>query len=133
VRPLAWVILLAALMAGGIGTASVSAAIPTAVPTPTGARPATIYEVDSLETSATVSLTHTFYNSDNTVRYSFADTLGPGTVREYHVADMAQIPTPWAGTLTITVEGWQTDPPVRAGIIGYDYQDWSTNLPIIKR
>lgn len=106
------------------------AAIPTAVPTPLVTQATSIYEVDSKETVNTLTLVHTFKNSDGTVRYSFTDTLGPGATRQYHVTTMTQIPNPWVGTVEIVITNWTLAQPAVAGIVGYDYGVY--NCPAIQ-
>jgi hypothetical protein len=95
---------------------NVSAAAPTPSP---GAM--TIYQI-SHSNPVPLSLQQAFYRDGNaTPVYQFSDTIPISTTKQYHVNSMAQIVSPFSGTLIISAPL-----PFTAEVIGYDYPPTST-------
>jgi hypothetical protein len=91
-----------------------------AIPTPTGPGAATIYQVVNLD-DGPITVTHEIRSSTGTLTYYFTDTLSVGQSVQYHVYTMDQVPTPFEGNLTLTVDTYNLNPPFSADVVGYDY------------
>jgi hypothetical protein len=87
-----------------------------AVPTP-GSGAETVYSVYNGNTTA-LAVLHTFKDAGGNPVYQFEDSLPPNSNNQYHVADMAQIPSPFSGTVVVSA-----DQQFTASVIGYDYPD----------
>ncbi len=101
--------------------AVVTAAILFTVPGVRGApllapTPMSIYSVANYSSTAPLLVSHSIVAEGATVAtYSFADILAAGESRDYHLRDMAQVPSPFFGSVTL-----EAAIPFVAQLAGFD-------------
>ena len=94
-------------------------------PMPTPAAGAmTVYSVINVDALPLDAL-HTFRDAQGVVVYQFQAAVPADTQNQYHVRDMAQIPSPFQGEVAISA-----DRAFSAFVVGYDYPD-AEGTPIV--
>lgn len=91
-------------------------------PTP-GPGGMTIYQVDN-PNGASINVQHLFSNSSATPVYSFYATVVPSVSAQYHVRDIAGVPSPFAGSVQLSASQ-----PFTAEVVSFDYPNTATPTP----
>lgn len=113
---LGWVLALAIALQVGPAQADPELA---AAPSP-GAM--TVYSVTN-SNGTTLSVEHVIMDPSG-FNFSFWSQIPPGATVTYHLRDIAQVPSPFQGTMTL-----YASQPFVAQIVGYDYPASTTSTP----
>ncbi|MCL5962194.1 MAG: hypothetical protein M1358_23250 [Chloroflexi bacterium] len=103
---------------------SASAASILAAPTP-GPGAMTVYSVTN--PNPTDIVVHHIITNTNSFYYDYYTTVPASTTVQYRFGDIAGVPSPFTGSMTL-----QSDQPFTADVVGYDYTT-PTNTPTVTR